>query len=154
MVFLDQKGIKQANTVIMATAAADCVFLGDPEARYGFPRIEQAHVGPLDRFGIAAGQCGRAREQLQKIEGSTFTGEDRAGMAINGKEQVVLNEAITVLFVPGHLEFGVNDAKNRIDKLRTTQDARLPGNNPCPGFTVGFYKARSDVAAAYIFTEC
>ena len=59
VVFLDQDGIEQADTMVHATAAGNRIFLRVAKARNRFARVQQFHAGTVDCGNILGRNCRR-----------------------------------------------------------------------------------------------
>ena len=123
VVFLDQDGVPQGQTVAAATADANRVFLGQTQAGQGLARIDHLRFGIGDGIGVKARLAGHGREHLQKVEGAAFAGEQGAGVAFDAAEQLVGLDAVAVPGQPFDFCSGIEAAETALEPGTTAKHA-------------------------------
>ena len=132
MVFLDQKGVIQANAVVVAAAAQHGVLLGGAKTGKGLAGVQNGDPGASDGIRVAACGGGGAHQGLQEIQGGALTGKDLAGIAVESAQGGVRSETVTV----GHVPLDVNVtqlAEHLISPGGATHDGAFPRDDG--GFT-------------------
>ena len=112
VVFLDQNGVIEAESVVAAAAAKYGEFLRAAQAGQRLAGIDDLRARAGDGVGELAGLGRHAGEQLQEVEGGALAGQERPGRAFDFAEQLVGGDALAVGGVPVY-------ADRRIERLKT-----------------------------------
>ena len=153
MILLDEVGVEQADSVILATATSDCVFLGGAQPRQGFAGIEQTAVG-VRQFGhVAGGECGNTRKGLHEVQCVALAGQQDAGRAVQAKQLLIGRELFAILHFPLHLDLTAELGEHFIHPGLATEDARLPGDDPGTGNAIRRDQLGRDIGAGIRLIE-
>ncbi len=90
---------------------------------------------------------------MQKVQGTTLAGEQRAGWAFEVEKHLVGHHPLTVGHLPVHSDPRVQLAKDRIDPGGAGDYCGFAGNDGGLGQTFGRDQLRGDVAAADVFQQ-
>lgn len=153
VVFLDQKGVVQADAVVVAAAAADRVFLCQTQAGNGLARIQQFHPRAGHLAGVAGGEGGGAGEGLQKIQRRALAGEQGAGGALKGKKDLIRLDLFTITYLPLEADAAVHLAEHLIHPGAAADGGRFSTDDPATGTVVGRNQGRRDIATADILGQ-
>ncbi len=128
MVFLDEDGIMQSQAVVVTTATAHGVFLGQPQARDGLAGVEEAHRQIGDGKSIPAGAGGGAREGLEEVHGGALSGEKGAGGALHPAQAIAGANLITIGYQPVDSDAAVELTEGLFEPGPATDDRLLTGD--------------------------
>ena len=153
MVLLDQKGVVQAQAMVVATATAHRIFLCQSQARQGLAGVEQLHrvvahqIGKLSRAG-----CGR-RERLQKVECSALPGQQCPCRSMQTGEQGVGRHFGALFNQPFDADCGVEQFETAIDPGTTAHHGCIAAEEGGFGLPGGRNQLCGQIAAADVFVE-
>ena len=125
VVFLDQHGIVETDTVIGAAATQHGVLLGQAQTRNGLASIQDAHARALYFLDIAFDDRCCAGQRLQKVERGTFGCQQGTRTAADLAQSAVGRDRVAVLPEPVDSGFGIDLAKDLVKPGRATEDAIL-----------------------------
>ena len=153
VVFLDQDGVVEPETVVVATAAGDGVFLGETQAGKGLAGIDDAAARAGDGVGEAAGLAGHAGEQLEKVEGRAFAGEQGACRPFDGAQHLSRLDRHAVLRVPADVNAWIERRKGAGEPGGAAEDGFLARNDRGAGALRGGNELGGQVAGADVFGQ-
>src|SRR5699024_5246703 len=102
VIVLDHHGVRKPVAVVVAAADAHGVLLEGPQARGGFPGVDDAGIRACDGVDVAGGQSGDRAHALREVQGDALGGEDATGRAFDDRELLARGEAGALLGEFGH----------------------------------------------------
>lgn len=137
VIVLDENHVPETDTVILATAAGDGVFLEGAPAGGGFPGVEDAGGGSPDGGDETVCGCGDAREVLDEIEGGAFGGQEGAGGTFDDQGGLAGGEVCAVSDAVGELDLGGNLGEGRDGEWGTSENKGFAGAQDRAGAGIG-----------------
>ena len=123
VIVLDHHGVREPVAVVVATADAHGVLLEGPQARGGFPGVDDAGIRACDGVDVAGGQGGDRAHALREVQGDALGGEHAAGRALDDRELLPRGEA-------GALGGQLGHGDRRVGELEGGADDRTAGEDP------------------------
>lgn len=153
VVFLDQKGVIEADAVVVAAAAGHRVFLGGAQAGDGFAGIQQFDGGVGDQVRILLTGGRGAGKQLQVIEGGALAGEQGGGRTVNFAQHGIGGDQLAIPHAPLDCDRGLKLTKNLLDPLDPADHRLFAGDQGRGGGLAVGDQTCSNVAVADVFAQ-
>ena len=139
---------------MIATAAdTDGIFLCEAQAWNGFAGIDDLRLGAFDGFDKGGSTRGNAGQQLQKVERSTFTGEQGARSTLQFAEQRIRADMIAFLHVPGDFDTRVDFRKTAVKSVDAANNSGFAHDYRGDAVIAGRYEFGGQVSGTNVFDE-
>ena len=137
MVVFDEDGIVQAHTVVYAATCSDGVFLQDAQQGDGFAAAYDVCTVFGDFGYCASGSGGNAAQVRKIVERDAFSGEQRAGVAIDGGKRLTCADGLSVVDFGLEVDARIHRLKGEACQVHAGDDAIFAADEEELGGFVG-----------------